>query len=442
MADLSKRLIFIELNEINFDIVEKYIFVNNTHFPSLKKLLTGSRIHTTAEANYAELEPWIQWPSVHTSKTYSEHGIFRLGDIVGKPIPQIFEQVEAAGYRVGAISPMNTENRLKKPSYFIPDPWTQTHPDSSWWSNLLSQAISQTVNDNAKSKITAKSALQITAALVRFARVKNYPKYFNYIIQSRKKPWLKALVLDLLLHDIHLDLFNSKSPNFSTVFFNAGAHIQHHYLYNAKPLASDLPHKNPEWYVPAAEDPLFDILSLYDFIVGEYIERKDYEIILATGLAQKPYDRVKFYYRLTEHSKFLEDLGVRFISVAPRMTRDFLIEFANGKDALEAEQKLSKIYVKNDGLPLFADIDNRGNSLFVTLTYPHEITNTTEYSNDKFSLKLLPKVSFVAIKNGMHQSKGYAFFTKGLEQFSPPEGSHVGKLGTVIKKYFDMPIFK
>lgn len=59
---------------------------------------------------------------MHTCKTYSEHGIFRLGDIVGSRGPQIFEQIEHAGYRVGAISPMNAENRLDFPAFFIPDP--------------------------------------------------------------------------------------------------------------------------------------------------------------------------------------------------------------------------------------------------------------------------------------------------------------------------------
>ncbi len=240
-----KQLILLELNEINFDIVQKYVAADPARFPSLKKLLAGAQIRTSCEKQYEKLEPWIQWVSVHTSKTYAEHGVFRLGDIVTSAIPQIFEQLEQAGYKVGAISAMNAANRLKQPAYFIPDPWTQTSADSSWWSQSLSQAVSQVVNDNAKARVSAKSALQVVLGLLRFARVAHYQKYLSLAVASIGKPWLKALVLDLLLHDVHWTLLNVKKPNFSTLFLNSGAHIQHHYFFNAEPVRKTSIHKNP-----------------------------------------------------------------------------------------------------------------------------------------------------------------------------------------------------
>jgi hypothetical protein len=42
----------------------------------------------------------------------------------------------------------------------------------------------------------------------------------------------------------------------------------------------------------------------------------------------------------------------------------------------------------------------------------------------------------VAIKNGMHQEKGFAFFTQGFEAFAPTDNAHVAQLGTSIKNYF------
>lgn len=171
-------------------------------------------------------------------------------------VPQIFEQLEHAGYKVGAISAMNAANRLKQPAYFIPDPWTQTPADSSWWSQSLGQAVSQAVNDNAQARITTKSVLQLVLGLLRFARVIHYQKYLSLVSGSRRKPWLKALVLDLMLHDVHWSMFNKKRPNFSTLFLNAGAHIQHHYFFNAEPLRKDSLNKNPAWYVSEDYDPL------------------------------------------------------------------------------------------------------------------------------------------------------------------------------------------
>lgn len=438
MNKVEKRLILLELNEINFDVVEKYLTADAERFPSLKKLLSGSRIRTSCEKRYEELEPWIQWASVHTGKTYAEHGVFRLGDMVGSGVPQIFEQLEQAGYKVGAISAMNAENRLKQSAYFIPDPWTQTPTDLSWWSQSLGQAVSQAVNDNAQERITPKSALQVMLGLLRFARVGHYQKYLSLVLASRRKPWLKALVLDLLLHDLHWSMFNAKRPHFSTLFLNAGAHIQHHYFFNAEPLRKDSPNKNPAWYVLEKEDPLADVLGLYDMIVGEYFTRTDTDVLLATGLAQKPYDRVKFYYRLNAHAEFLRGLNIAFSEVYPRMTRDFLIEFENEKQAQAAQDILADLCVVGDDVPLFGEIDNRGNSLFVTLTYPHEISATTQCQVGDRKFPLLPEVSFVAIKNGMHQEEGFAFFTSGIAQHAPTDKAHVAQLSTAIKNYFGL----
>jgi hypothetical protein len=439
MNKSAKQLILLELNEINFDIVQKYVAVDAGRFPSLKKLLSGANIRTSCEKHYEELEPWIQWASVHTCKTYAEHGVFRLGDIVASEVPQIFEELEQAGYNVGAISAMNAENRLKQPAYFIPDPWTSTTADSSWWSKSLSQAVSQAVNDNAQARITAKSALQVILGLLRFARVRHYQKYLTLVMSSRRKPWLKALVLDLLLHDVHWTMFNNKKPNFSTLFLNAGAHIQHHYFFNAEPIRKNSISKNPTWYVADNDDPLADVLVLYDMIVGEYFARTDTDVLLATGLAQKPYDRVKFYYRLNSHADLLRRLGIVFSGVFPRMTRDFLIEFENAQQARAAQEILASVRVDDD-VPLFGEIDNRGNSLFVSLTYPNEITVSTLYRLGDCKLPLLPEVSFVAIKNGMHQEEGFAFFTPGIASYAPIDKAHVAHLGISIKKYFGLSV--
>lgn len=437
-AENKKHLILLEMNEINFDVVERYVTADVTRFPALKKLLAGAHIRTSCEKQYEELEPWIQWVSVHTGRTYAEHGVFRLGDMVGSDTPQVFEQMESAGLKVGAISPMNAENRLKRPAYFIPDPWTQTPTDGAWWSESLSQALSQAVNDNAQARITPKSLLIVLFGLLRFARVAHYPKYVSLVLGSRRKPWLRALLLDLLLHDVHWSMFKAKMPNFSTLFLNAGAHIQHHYFFNAEPLRKVSINKNPSWYVSESEDPLADVLGLYDLIVGEYFDRTDADVVLATGLSQKPYDRVKFYYRLNSHADFLRRLDIVFRNVHPRMTRDFLIEFESVQQAQAAQEVLAGVSVLGGHEPLFGEIDNRGNSLFVTLTYPQEITEQTQYQVGDRAAALMPEVSFVAIKNGMHQEKGFAFFTPGAAKHAPADKAHVAQLAYTLKDYFGL----
>jgi len=427
-------LILVELNEINFDVAGSY--VSPTKLPGFRKLLSWSSIHTTAEVEYESLEPWIQWPSVHCGLTASEHNIYRLGDITKSKAPQMFEQLEGKHLRIGAISAMNAENRLANPAYFIPDPWTQTPSDDSWWSTVLTAAVSQAVNDNSKSVLTARSAAHLALALARFAQPKHYAMYLRLLAGSRGSPWRKALLLDLLLHDIHIRLFRKQQPDFSTLFLNAGAHIQHHYFFNARTLRDQLSMRNPSWYIADGLDPIGELMDVYDLILRDYQEIPGVDVIVATGLSQRPYDRVKFYYRLNSHTEFMRAAGISFKDVLPRMTRDFLIEFADAAEAEAAQRRLASISIDGD-TRMFGDIDNRGSSLFVTLTYPQEITATTTFTIDGKSSPLAPHVTFVAIKNGMHQQKGFAFFTPNLTRFAPREGDHVKELYGTIMRFFD-----
>lgn len=432
-----KRLVLLELNEINFDLVNHYLSKYPGRFPGLEKLVAGVKIHTSSEEVYEELEPWIQWVSVHSGKSYGEHKIFRLGDIVGSKVPQIFEQLEMAGVSIGGISPMNAENRLKKAAYFIPDPWTKTPSDDSWWSGRLGSAVAQAVNDNAQSKITRTSALSILLGLVRFAKFKHYPLYFKLASKSVGASWRRALVLDLFLHDLHTSLFKNKQPRFSTLFLNAGAHIQHHYFHNSPFISVDSKFKNPDWYISPKLDPFFEMLEVYDRVIEEYLAENECELIVATGLSQLPYDRIKYYYRLRDHFDFLKKIGINFLDIHPRMTRDFLVTFGSLEDAAKAQNILSGLRISGKIEPLFGEIENRGKELFVSLTYPDEILGVDVLKSEPVSLKMFQEVAFVAIKNGMHQSKGFAFFTPGIAKFAPEGGSHVKGLYFTVLNYFN-----
>ena len=166
------NLILVELNEINFDVVQYYID-KGISLPAMRHIIESGLVITRSESEYDHLEPWIQWVSVHTGKEYSEHNIFRLGDFVNSKEKQFFEQVEEAGYKVGAISPMNATNNLNNPSYFIPDPWTQTDSDKSFMSRIISKSIAQSVNDNAQSKLTFKTIVSLVFSFFIMVRPKN-----------------------------------------------------------------------------------------------------------------------------------------------------------------------------------------------------------------------------------------------------------------------------
>ncbi len=425
------KVILLELNEINFDFVEKYL-KSGEDLPAFSNVLNKKIYKTSSENEYEHLEPWIQWVSAHTGKKFNEHKIFRLGDIVNSNELQIYEKLEQHGFSVGAISPMNTKNNLKNPAYFIPDPWTKTKSDNSFLSKIISSSVSDIVNENANSKISIKSFFGLIISFLILVRPKKFLNFLFYAFSALRKPWRKALFLDKLLHEFHLSLFKSKSPNFSSLFLNAGAHIQHHYFFNSSQVETEF--KNPTWYVGNREDPVLEMLKVYDEIIGELLGQ-DVSLIIATGLSQIPYKKKKFYYRLKNHGKFLETLGINYLEVQPRMSRDFLVKFKSEDLALDAFEILNSLEDDN-GIKFFDSIDNRGNELFILLTYPEEITEKTFFLNSNFRISAKENVSFVAIKNGEHNERGFLFLSDDIKINYDKDGKHVAHIFNLILNLF------
>ena len=67
---------------------------------------------------------------------------------------------------------------------------------------------------------------------------------------------------------------------------------------------------------------------------------KDIKLIITTGLHQQPHEHLTFYWRLKEHVKFADMIGIKnFSEILPRMSRDFLVNFSNKIDAINAEKR-------------------------------------------------------------------------------------------------------
>ena len=403
------------LNEINFDLVK--------HYCSHGKLKNFSRIldmpfqyRTQSESEYHLLEPWIQWVTVHTGLDYKDHGIFRLGDIVERnDLEQVWEYLESCGKTVGAISPFNTDNRLNNAAFFAPDPWTQTSASGSWLLRRLSRTISLAVNENATGRMGLLDGITLILAILTYSPIAEYTKYFS-LIAKIKKPGTKAMILDQLLCHVYTNLCRKTKPDFASLFLNSGAHIQHHYMFNSTGYSGG--NANPDWYCESTEDPLERILEIYDHLLGEILSSKD-KFIIATGLHQVPHETNTYYWRLKGHAAFLAQLGVtNYKAVIPRMSRDFLIEFHSAEECEAAVQIVENVRMCGTDIMIFS-IDNRGDSLFVELVYPHDIgdADSVEIVGQNTVIhKMRDHVSFVAIKNGEHNGKGYVLSSFDLNK--------------------------
>lgn len=421
-------MILLALNELNIDYIKGY--VNQGKLTNFGKLLAHGVVQTSSEYKYELLEPWIQWTTVQTGKTYEEHQVFRLGDIINRrDLPQIFEHLEMSGLSVGAISPFNADNRLTNSKFFIPDPWTKTKASGGYLIEKLSRTVSRFVNSNASGRVGPIEVIWLLIGFIVYVRVKRWPKFLK-LISIRKKPGVKAAILDMILLEVFVTLQRMHRPDYSHLFFNGGAHVQHHYMFNSSLYKGDF--KNPEWYCPVDWDPILMMLETYDTIIGDLLESGE-RIIGVTGLHQVPHEEQTFYWRPVTHKQFLLECGLRGeFSVVARMSRDFLIEVSNDKQAIDIETHLNQFTDSVRSKPIF-NVDNRGTSLFVEIVYDDDLTEGMSFDgpNGISMRSLKSKLAFVAIKNGKHDGTGYVFSNKPMNL---PEQIKLSEVYDFIKR--------
>jgi hypothetical protein len=421
-------MILLALNELNLNYIKGYI--SQGKLTNFRKLLEHGVVNTTSEDKHKLLEPWIQWVTVQTGKTYDEHQVFRLGDIVDRQdVHQIFEDLEKAGLSVGAISPFNADNRLARSKFFIPDPWTQTKASGGYIIEKLGRTVSRFVNSNASGKVGPADFIWLLLGFLVYVRVKRWPNFFK-LVSIRKKPGVKAAILDMILLEVFVTLQKKHKPDYSHLFFNGGAHVQHHYMFNSSQYKGDF--KNPEWYCPVDWDPILMMLETYDTIIGDLLESGE-RLIGVTGLHQVPHDEQTFYWRPVAHKDFLLECGLKQeFNVIPRMSRDFLIEVSADKKALEIENHLNQFTDSVKSKPVF-NVDNRGTSLFVEVVYDDDLVEGMSFDgpNGVSIGSLKSKLAFVAIKNGKHEGMGYVFSNMPMDL---PQEIQLTEVYSFIKK--------
>ena len=204
--EMVRKLILIELNEINFDVVSFYT-ERGVPLPGFRKLIDYGLVHTEAESKYENLEPWIQWTTCFTGEPFKNHKIFRLGDglkLKGTNIFTDFSKVLKKS--CGAICPMNISSKDNNFDFFLPDPWSNENTIGELSLKLISQAINKGVNNNKSKKIDLFNQIKLLIGLAFNLRFKDFKKLLKYFFTINMHSFRKALFLDYILVLLHHNL--------------------------------------------------------------------------------------------------------------------------------------------------------------------------------------------------------------------------------------------
>src|SRR5882762_7760100 len=123
----GKPVIILEFNELTPTLIHEFMAAGK--LPNFRRIHAESHVYITdAQEEQKNLEPWIQWVTVHTGLSFAEHGLSELNQ--GHRLNQkcIWDLASDAGLRVWVCGSMNTRYDLPLNGCVLPDPWTTAIP--------------------------------------------------------------------------------------------------------------------------------------------------------------------------------------------------------------------------------------------------------------------------------------------------------------------------
>jgi hypothetical protein len=344
-------MIVLEFNELSSELISR--FMARGLLPGFSALYQRSVAYTTdAGEEPPNLEPWIQWPSVHSGMTFSQHRVFNLGDGCTLREKCIAELLSDAGVPVGVFGSMNM-NYGNLRGYFLPDPW---HKSGSAWPKALQpyyEIISKQVQESSKSDALALTDMtRLGWFMVRNGLTVGTAKAAARQLLAERRDggltWRRASLMDDLQYDVFHHLNRHHQVRFATFFCNSTAHYQHYYWRSMQ----------PEWFQQGPHDG--EHASLAAAIQHGYqsmdrlIQRalRDYPdavIVLCTALSQRPWDTTKCTYRPRDFESLLSFAGIRTESVAvkPVMAEQFHLDFVSAEASRQAEEALRTLFLED-----------------------------------------------------------------------------------------------
>src|SRR4051812_43270875 len=120
-------VVLLEFNELCPSLLDR--FMAEGHLPGFKSLYDQSKVYVTEAAEKApDLDPWMQWITVHSGANYATHRISELGDGYKFQAPRLWDMVSASGRRVWVCGSMNIAYQQPIEGFVVPDPWCTNPP--------------------------------------------------------------------------------------------------------------------------------------------------------------------------------------------------------------------------------------------------------------------------------------------------------------------------
>lgn len=443
----DRPIILLEFNELCPALIDRWI--GEGKLPNFARFRDASEVFTTC-ADVDEgpnLEPWIQWYSIHTGLGFDQHKVFHLTDGPKAAHPDIWGMLISRGHKVANCSSMNAKGFSAPGNFFLPDPWCTSEsadpPELGVFHRFVADQVQQYTNlDRKRSLATYAGFLWFlgTHGLRAPTVLAIGRQLAGELISKRSATWKRAPLLDMLQFDVFRWYYRKHKPRFSTFFLNSTAHYQHAYWRHMEPERFAV--RPPQTEIDRLKDAILFGYRQMDKLLGRFFELANDGalLILATALSQQPYLKKESiggqqFYRPRDIDKLLRELGIRNVSVNPVMAHQFLLRFQNESEAQAAKEKLLSVHF--GGSPVFYFAESQAGTLFFAnrVSRPVNSDAVLHYTASGKTVRFTDVFYLIdETKSGFHHPDGLVWFRTGTHRVHTEKVSILDLFPTILDR--------
>lgn len=407
----KRRLTIIELNEFNREFLQTAAPSRGfKHFQALLELPT-IRTVTEDKIEHQGLDPWVQWVCVHSGMPTSEHGIRRLGDTRSQTWPQLWNKLGAKGLSWGVWGVMNApRGDAAGCKFFMPDPWSfdeRADPEPLNQFLDLPRYVSRNYIEPHKRQVIS-GALKLMGFLVSPPNWTVTARFTAAFVGAMISKGLSIHTLSTLFDYLSVLVFcrlkKRHEPDFSLVFVNTIAHLQHQFWERGQEI-------HPEMELG---------LRLTDRMLGEIMgsTHADEALIVLNGLGQKNVQHEGiFVYRQRNTAEMLRAMGLGVENVEQCMTHDAHVRLFSPEQAEAALGALSDARL-SDGSKAFYVERTGPCELFFQVDFEHDVPFSVSLTVNGKQYPFYDLFEKVCERTGVHVPEGYAY-SRGIALNGP-----------------------
>ncbi|MEX8494423.1 alkaline phosphatase family protein, partial [Sphaerotilus sp.] len=234
----SRKVVLLELNEINWRVVDRLIEQRGKAFlPHFEKLRAeGAWAVQSAVERSPLLDPWITWVTLHTGVSPAVHGASVLeqsSDSISAP--RTWQYAADAGRKVGVFGSISSYPPPQVNGFVVPGPFApgnETHPPRLAPVQAVNRRYTQVHNKTTRAPTLAENAETAAALIGMGLSLGTMAQVATQLVRERLQSgqrWRRVCLQPRLNFDIFAALYRKERPDFATWHSNHAAHFMHHY---------------------------------------------------------------------------------------------------------------------------------------------------------------------------------------------------------------------